>query len=233
MIKTCVMQPYLFPYLGYWQMLAAVDNFVIFDDVNFINKGWINRNNILLNGKPYMITLPLVKASQNKLINEVDVLSDLKAREKILKTLTNAYRKAPFFYKVYPILETVFLNEEPNLVLFLKYQFDLIFSYLEISTKILVSSGIEKNNSLKGEKKIIEICKSLNTNLYINSIGGLDLYSHSSFEKNGMDLKFIKMRSVRYSQFNEEFVPFLSFIDVLMFNDVEAVGRLLKEYDFV
>ena len=233
MIATCVMQPYLFPYLGYWQMLAAVDNFVIFDDVNFINKGWINRNNILLSGKQHMFTLPLIKASQNKLIREIEIVPESRERLKILKTFNNAYKKAPFFDSVYPIIEKILLNDESNLSLFLKYHFQLVFKYLGISTKIFMSSEFEKEDSLRGADKIIKICRLLDTDIYINAIGGRELYSSGEFENNGMHLKFIKMRPIHYRQFDNDFVPFLSIVDVLMFNEVALVRSFLNEYDLV
>lgn len=233
MIKTCVMQPYLFPYLGYWQMISAVDHFVIFDDVNYINKGWINRNNILLNGQTHLFTLPLKKASQNKLINEVEISDDVKSKEKILKTIDVAYHKAPFFNEIFPLVERIILNPQSNLAWFLRDQFDVIFQYLDISTNIVMSSEIKKDNNLNGNGKILQICKALDTEVYINAIGGQELYSREEFEANNLILKFIQMRPVNYKQLNNSFVPWLSVIDILMFNDIETVNNLLNEYDII
>lgn len=232
-MKICVMQPYLFPYLGYWQMIANVDTFVVFDDVNYINKGWINRNNILLNGQAYLFTLPLEKASQNKLINEILIGNDPKAKEKILRTIQTAYKKAPFYNEVYPLIERVFLNPQRNLALFLKDQFETVFDFLQIETRIVLSSGIEKDNSLKGQEKILEICRKLDCDTYINAIGGQELYAYEAFQKNGMDLKFIKMDQVEYLQYQKPFVPYLSFIDVLMFNSRAKVKDLLQRYELI
>lgn len=233
-MKTVIMQPYLFPYLGYWQMITNADVFVLFDDVNFINRGWINRNNILLNGKAFMFTLPLVGASQNKLINEIEVTSDEKEVKKILRTMEQAYRKSPYFAEAFPLLGGILGYENKNLKDFLYNQFKVIFDYLEISnTKLLLSSEIQKDNSLKAQEKIIDICKRLGTTHYINAIGGQELYDKERFDKEGMKLNFIKMIAKPYPQFKNEFVPYLSIIDVLMFNDKATVKEMLKDFELV
>ena len=232
-MKTVIMQPYLFPYLGYWQMISSADIFVLFDDVNFIKRGWINRNNILLNGTAHLFTLPLIEATQNKLINEISVTHDDKEKQKILKTMEAAYKKAPYFSEVFPIINDVFTYKHHNLKQFLLHQFKVVFSFLGIGTKLLCSSDIDKNNTLKAQDKIIDICHRLNTTHYVNAIGGQKLYDRERFAQEHMKLSFIKMRDIRYPQFKNEFVPCLSIIDVLMFNDQENVRHLLTEYDLV
>ncbi|MBR1945381.1 MAG: WbqC family protein [Alphaproteobacteria bacterium] len=232
-MKVCVMQPYFFPYLGYWQMISAVDTFVIFDDVNYINKGWINRNNILVNGQAWMFTLPLDKASQNKLINEIELGGDLKTREKILRTVQMSYKKAPFYDVIYPLVEKAFLNPQKNLALFLKDHFESVFDFLDIKTKIILSSDVEKDNSLKGQDKILQICRKLDCDTYINTIAGEELYSYDAFAKQNMQLRFIKMKPVEYAQYKQPFVPNLSFIDVMMFNDKARIKDLLLQYDSI
>ena len=232
-MKTVIMQPYLFPYLGYWQMIASADFFVLFDDVNFIKRGWINRNNILLNGAAHLFTLPLIEATQNKLINEISVTHEHKEKQKILKTIESAYKKAQHFDEVFPLLNDVFMYEHHDLKRFLMHQFEVVFSFLDIKTKLLCSSNIEKDNTLKAQDKIIDICHRLNTTHYINAIGGRELYDKELFAQEHMKLSFIKMRDIRYTQFKNEFVPYLSIIDVLMFNEREHVKQLLLEYDLV
>ncbi|MDR6194877.1 WbqC family protein [Siphonobacter sp. SORGH_AS_0500] len=101
-MTLAIMQPYLFPYIGYFQLLNAVDKFVIYDDVAFINRGWINRNSILNNGKAQLFTVPLKEASQNKLIHEISIDTDQKWRDKLLKTIQQNYKKAPHFAAVFP-----------------------------------------------------------------------------------------------------------------------------------
>lgn len=232
-MKTVIMQPYLFPYLGYWQMVANADVFVVFDDVNFIKRGWINRNNILVNGSSHLFTLPLIGASQNKFINEIEITHEAKEKKKILQTIEMAYKKAPYFDVVYPLLEEIMNYPETNLSKFLFNQFKKIFDYLDVKTKLMMSSQIDKDNSLHAQDKIIDICQRLGTTQYINAIGGQNLYDKARFSSENIVLNFIKMRDVCYPQFKNEFVPFLSIIDVLMFNDKKAVQRLLCEFDLI
>lgn len=232
-MKTVIMQPYFFPYLGYWQMILTADTFVIFDDVNFIKRGWINRNNILINGSAHLISLPLLAASQNKHIKDIWVTDSLKDKEKLLKTIEVAYKKAPFFNDVFPIVYDTVLSKDNNLARLLRNQFESVFNYLDVKAKVLFSSDIDKNEDLRAQDKIIDICKRLNTTHYINAIGGTDLYDRQAFANEGMKLSFIKMRPIDYKQFNNEFVPNLSFIDVLMFNSRRDVGLMLNEFDLI
>lgn len=229
-MKVAIMQPYLFPYIGYWQLISAVDMFVIYDDVNFIKKGYINRNNILVNKKPYCFTLELLGASQNKLINEIEIGIN---RGKILKTIEMAYKKAPFFKNVFPIIEEILNQEEKNLAKFIGYSLIKISKFLGIDKKFIYSSGIEKNYTLKGQDKIIDICKRLNTKIYINPIGGQELYSKEIFKANNIDLFFLKPIIVEYKQFDNEFIPYLSIIDVMMFNSVNEIKNMLKSYELI
>lgn len=233
MTKVAIMQPYFFPYLGYYQMLSAVDKFVLLDDVNFIMRGYINRNSILLNGQAHKFSIPLEKPSQNKLINETKLNFLTKDKENFLKTITMAYKKAPFFNDFYPVLENIVNNDENDLTKYLKYSFEKIKDYLQIDTEILLSSKIEKDNSLRAQDRIIEINKQLASTQYINAIGGQELYNKADFTKNNIQLNFIKMSNIEYKQFNNEFVPNLSMIDVLMFNSKEKIKELLKQYELV
>ncbi|MCR5261551.1 MAG: WbqC family protein [Candidatus Gastranaerophilales bacterium] len=233
MIKTAIMQPYFFPYLGYYQMFNAVDNFVLLDDVNFIMRGYINRNTILVNGQPHKFSIPLEKPSQNKLINETKLKFEQKERENLLRTFQLAYKKAPFFNDFYPVLDGIVNFEDDDLTSFLKNSFVKVKEYLNLDTEILVSSEIEKDNTLKAQDRIIEINKQLGTNTYINAIGGQELYNRDDFKNVGMELKFIKMLPYEYKQFKNDFVANLSMIDVLMFNSKEEVKKLLDNYELI
>ena len=219
------MQPYLFPYIGYWQLINAVDVFVIFDDVSYIKKGYINRNSILLNGQGQRITLELIGASQNKLINEIEIRGNSK---KILRTIELSYSKAPYFKDIFPIIEEILNQEEKNLAKFIGYSLEKISNYLKIDTKFLYSSSIKKDNSLKAQNKILDICSKLDAKNYINTIGGVNLYDEDRFKKEGIDLNFLKAKIINYQQFKDEFISHLSIIDVLMFNDIDAVRNMLK-----
>lgn len=232
-MKLGIMQPYFLPYIGYWQLLAAVDKYVVYDDVNYIMRGWINRNRILINGETKYINLQLSGASQNKLINEVQVSSDVKLKEKTLKTIDMAYHKAAQFDNVFPMVEFIMRNEETNLASFLLNSIKGICGYLDIDTEIILSSEIEKDNQLRGEEKILQICEILQANEYYNAIGGTELYSQERFAQRDIQLAFLKTKDIEYAQFKEPFVENLSILDVLMFNDKEQVKEFLKMYELV
>lgn len=223
------MQPYFFPYLGYWQLINAVDKYVVYDDVNFIKGGWISRNNILLNGTKHMITMPLCSPSPNKKINEIEIKKDRIAVNKVIKTIKAAYLKAPYYEAVMPIIEK--LINDANTIAILNYNSIVeIGKYLGFKTEILLSSNIEKNNELKGKDKVLQINEILGADAYYNAIGGQELYSKREFSKVGQKLYFLKMKDIEYKQYSNEFVPSLSIIDVLMFNSVEKIHEMLHDY---
>lgn len=229
-MTLAIMQPYLFPYIGYWQLINAVDTFVIYDDVNFIKQGYINRNSILSNGKSQVITMELIGASSNKLINEIEVGNN---RSKLSKTIKQNYIKAPYFEIIYPLIENILNQNEKNLGKFIRYSLEQISNYLEINTKFIYSSDIEKDNALKAQDKVIEICNILKADKYINAIGGKELYNKEIFKENGMELNFLKTELVEYKQFKNDFVPYLSIIDVLMFNSKDEIKNMLNRYELV
>ena len=229
-MKLGIMQPYFMPYIGYWQLMAAVDTYVIYDDVNFIKKGWINRNNILVNNTKQLFTIALEGASQNKLINEISIADDF---VKLRKTIAMAYRKAPYYNDTMELLNDIFAFESKNLAKFLENSIRLMAEYLGFKTEILLSSNLDKDNSLKGQEKILDICKCLNADIYYNAIGGQELYDVDKFKANGIDLYFVKTELNDYQQFNNEFVPGLSIIDVLMFNALDEVKDLIKQYTLI
>ena len=229
-MKLGIMQPYFMPYLGYWQLIKAVDKFVIYDDVNFIKGGWINRNNILLNNQRFLINLLLSGASSNKLINEIGVQEN---QIKLIKTIESAYKKAPMFDSVFPVFLQIISFEDKNLAKLLGNSLIEVAKYLEIETEFVYSSDVEKNNSLRAQDKILHICTLLGAKQYINAIGGQELYDKESFDSQGLKLNFIKSELPPYKQFNNEFIPGLSIIDVLMFNSVEDVNLMLDKYTLV
>ncbi|MEL1247934.1 WbqC family protein [Flavobacterium helocola] len=232
-MKVSIMQPYFFPYIGYFQLIANSDVFVIYDDVNFIKKGWINRNSILVNNTSYLFSMPLQNVSQNKLINEI-FISDLdKWKMDLLKTISSSYKKAPFYQDVYPLIEKIISFDELNLAIYIQNSIQNLCAYLNINTKLIMSSEIVKNNGLKGENKIIDICLQLGANQYVNAIGGFELYTKENFRVKNIDLKFIKSEDIVYQQFKNEFKPWLSIIDVIMFNSVEDTRMLLNKFELI
>lgn len=229
-MRLAVMQPYLFPYIGYWQLIDAVDTFVIYDDVNFIKKGYINRNNILQKQRSHLFTLELIGSSQNKKINDIKIGGN---SNKLLKTIKQNYSKAPFYKDVSPILDEILNNEEKELSKFLGFSLVKISKYLNLDTKFLYSSEIKNDKTFKAQDRLIEMSKILNANRYINSIGGIELYDKEVFSQNDINLSFLKTHEISYKQFNNEFVPNLSIIDVLMFNSRGNIKNMLTQFKLI
>ena len=229
-MTIAIMQPYFFPYIGYFQLVNSVDKFIIYDDVNFIKRGWIARNRIILQGKEHYVILQLNGASQLKKINEIQIGINA---DKLLKTIYHAYNKAPFFSSSFPIIEKIIKVNIKNLADFLINQLIILTSYLGISTELLISSSINKNNNLKGSEKIIHICNILGATKYINSIGGSELYNKEDFQNSGINLYFLKSKPIKYKQFDDIFFSNLSIIDVMMFNDVPTIQNYLNQYELI
>jgi len=230
MTTVAVMQPYFLPYIGYWQLLAAADIFVILDDVNFITRGYINRNSILLNGAPHLFTLPLKKASQNNLINETKMDFSSAAREKLLKTIKSAYLKAPFFQNVWPMLEDIINLKTDDLVEYISHSFSSIGKYVGQNFNLTLSSQMPKDSTLKGAERILDICRALKAVTYINAPGGRKLYGRNEFSAKGFNLKFLKPGEIKYRQFSDDFTANLSIIDILMFNEPARINAFLEDY---
>ncbi len=255
-MSIAIMQPYVFPYIGYFQLIYASETFVFYDDVNFINRGWINRNRILLNGKDHMLTIPCRDASQNKLIMEVEVMNDPKGIQKLLTTLRTAYLKAPFFNQVYPVLEKTLLSSiQPDTLsvptsAFPMFTIDVantagpvniadlgitsvlnICEYLGLKRIFKKSSEHYNNRELKKADRLIDICHLENITHYINASGGKEIYTKEYYAERGVKLDFLNSRLYEYTQFNNSFLPWLSMIDVLMFNSPEDIlNKILPSY---
>ena len=229
-MKLAIMQPYLFPYIGYFQLIKAVDTFVIYDDVNFIRRGWINRNRILCNGKASWLSLELQKASPNKLINQIQCGDNQK---RMLKTIQFCYGKAPYFKDVYPLLERILLNQNKNLAKFVGESIRETCKFMGMKKEFKYSSDIHHGSELKGQFKIIGICSALGAKQYINPIAGKELYDFRNFQEKQIQLSFLQFGEVSYKQFSETFVPTLSIIDILMFNSKNEINELLNNYRLV
>ncbi len=232
-MKLGIMQPYFFPYIGYWQLINAVDKYIIYDDVNYIKGGWINRNRILVNGNPSYFSLQLDGASPNKKINEIKLNSNAVWKKKLINSLQMSYSKAPFYNEVFPIIQDIILYSENNLAKYLENSLRKLCAFLDINTEIIVSSTLQKNNDLKGKDKVIHICEILDAKEYINAIGGQDMYDSKTFLEHGIKLSFIETNIIPYTQFKNDFVPYLSIIDLLMFNGKEKVKEYLNDYKLI
>lgn len=232
-MKIAIMQPYFLPYIGYWQLMNAVDQYVVYDDVQFIKGGWIGRNRILLDGKPRYFNAPLLGASRNKLINEVHANTDERLAKKNLRTIEAAYHKAPYFQEVFPIAEAIICNKQGNLALYILESFRNICSYLDIKTELILSSQLEKDCSLRGQDKILAICGLLGATEYYNAINGRELYDRGVFQQHGICLKFLKTQPITYAQFGNAFQENLSILDMMMFCSRDEVKEYLCRYSLV
>ena len=229
-MKLGIMQPYFLPYLGYWQLMNAVDTYVVYDDVAYIKGGWINRNNFLVQGNAKLFTFSLDGAGSYKLINEISVKDDFANFRKLLQF---NYTKGPFFNECMELTERIISYDKSNLGKFLYNSIKVIADYLDFDTKILLSSEIKKDNSLKGKDKVIHICKLLGADEYYNAIGGQELYDKDEFALNGIKLSFVKTNITPYKQLKNDFVPGLSIMDLLRFNSKEQVKEMLADFELV
>lgn len=232
-MKLGIMQPYFIPYIGYWQLMNAVDKYIVYDDVNFIKGGWINRNRILVNGEPKYFNIPMLGASPYKLINEVEVNHNEKLKNKNMRVIEGAYQKAPYYNEVKDLLEKIMNGEQKSISDFILNSFKIINEYLKIDTELILSSTLNKDCSLKGQDKVLSICELLGATEYYNAIGGQELYSFEEFKKHGIDLKFLETGKIEYKQFHNEFQSNLSIIDVMMFNSKDKVKEFLNQYTLI
>ncbi len=231
-MKIAIMQPYLFPYIGYWQLINAADCFVILDDVNYIMRGYIARNSILLGGKEHRFSVPVHHASQNKLIMDTKLNFTPEDKNKFMETLRLAYGKAPFYKQGEELIRGIIMNGTNDLTGYIENSILRICGYLGIERPVMRSSHIAKDNSLKGQERIIALCKALNADTYINPPGGRDLYSRERFSEESIELLFLDpaMDKITYRQFDNEFVSYLSIIDFIMFNDIREIRKFLDMY---
>lgn len=227
-MKCAIMQPYFFPYIGYFQLINAADVFVIYDDVTYRKGGWINRNFILGNDAPQRLTLQLSGASSFKLINEISLGGKL---EKLIRTIDQSYRRAPCYSDVRPLIAEIFADDTDNLAEFLSRSLRKLCDYIGINTDLRLSSAIDKNSELRAADKVVAICHALGAEEYINAVGGRELYDHEFFAQQGLKLWFLESGAGEYEQFGGPFCANLSIIDVLMFNSPQRVQDMLGQYE--
>jgi len=234
-MTIAIMQPYFLPYIGYFQLMNAVDEFIVYDNIEFSKKGWINRNRILVNGKDSFITLPLKKDSDYLDVKDRYLANTWKDdRVKMKNRIIESYRKAPFFDGAYPVVDKCIFFDDMNLFNFIFHSITTIKEHLEIPAQLHISSFINIDHELKAQGKVIEICKARNAAKYVNPIGGISLYDKDEFKDEGIDLGFLKSNDVIYKQFNHDFIPWLSIIDVLMFNSKDMIkDNLISNYSII
>lgn len=232
-MKLAIMQPYFFPYIGYFQLIAAVDVFVIYDNIKYTKKGWINRNRMLQAGKDIVFSLPLKNDSDYLDVCQRELSTDF-SRDKLLNQFKGAYRHAPYFNRTIPLIEEILGFEDSNLFRFLLHSIAKTSAHLDIPTEIKISSEIAIDHGLKNQDKVLALCNVMGASTYVNAIGGMSLYSKEAFVERGVKLQFMQSKLFTYPQFDDEFVPWLSIIDVMMFNSVDSIKScLLPNYELI
>jgi hypothetical protein len=226
-----IMQPYFFPYIGYFQLMAACDVFLLHDNVQYIYQGWVNRNRMLVNGAAEWMTIPVAASSHKLAIMQREYLLADRAAVRLPMRIAGAYRTAPFFARTMALLEQIFSFSQSNVADFNANLLRKTAAHIGIDTPLLRTSELDGVAfSAYGERRVIEICSRMRATRYINPIGGRDLYSGRTFAEAGIELCFQKCEVLPYGQFGAPHVPFLSIIDVLMFNDLSEVSRMLGQH---
>ena len=226
-MRIALMQPYFFPYIGYYQLAHSVDEFIFYDDAAYIKQGYINRNRILLNSEPHTFSLAIHNASSFRPINEHHYLNNF---GKLKKQLHAAYSKAPFFQEAMNLVVQILDDEDTSVSLKNALTLTKVFDYLELERTFTFSSSIKIEKEIRGQDRVIEICKKKSSASYINSSGGKALYSTADFTANGIELRFIETGNIRYDQKKPDFAPNLSMIDVLMWCDKGSIIKHLQNY---
>lgn len=227
------MQPYFLPYIGYFQLIAAVDLFIVYDNIKYTKQGWINRNRMLLNGRDATFSLPLKSDSDARDVRERELAADFN-RDKLLNQFRGAYRRAPYFAQTFPLLERIVRHEDTNLFRFLRHSIAETCAHLRIATEMRTSSGIAIDHSLKSQDKVLALCEAVGASTYVNAIGGVELYAKEAFREQGIDLKFIRSKPFEYAQFGGAFVAWLSIIDVMMFNSPDRIRDCVStDYELI
>ncbi len=235
MKSVAIMQPYIFPYLGYFQLLESADEFVFYDDVNFIKRGWVNRNNILLNGNKFMFNIPLIGASQNKLINEVEVAYGDPKYASFTTQLEHAYRKAPQFEAVMPLVSKLMQQRFESIGELAIESIRIVWEYLEQSVEFSVSSQkYSDSQGIDRQERLITISKQAGADRYVNAIGGRELYTKEGFAESGLPLFFLESQLSPYDQLKSNtFVPGLSMLDLLMNLSKQEILEQIRNYKLI
>jgi hypothetical protein len=227
------MQPYFLPYVGYFQLIASVDLFVVYDNIQYSKGGWIHRNRMLRDGKAVWFSLPLKSDSDYLDVHQRELAPSF-SRDKLLNQIASAYRRAPHFAETFPLIDRILRFEDSNLFRFVEQSIAKTCEHLGLTTEIMRSSEIAIDHGQKGQTKVIALCEAVGASTYINAIGGKELYSRDEFQSRGIELKFLKPTPFEYTQFGAEFVPWLSIVDVLMFNPIRDVRTwALTHYQLV
>jgi hypothetical protein len=222
-MKLALMQPYFFPYLGYFSLVAAVDRFVFYDDVQYIKNGWINRNVVRIQGRDTYITVPLVDAGSSRRIDDVEVRPAERWAAKMLESLRHGYGRAPYYAAVSALVGDVLHSGERRIAEMAKASVTRVAGYLGLPTSFEPSSRIYGNDALRGPERVLDICRRESASEYYNLPGGRELYDDRAFADAGVALRFVAPVFEPYPQFGAPFRAGLSIIDVLMHNSPQRV----------
>ena len=236
-MKLAIMQPYFLPYLGYFSLIKHTDEFILLDTVQFIRHGWIERNRILKpsNGWQY-IMVPLKKHSRETLIKDIEINNDQQWKEKILAQLQHYKKQAPYFSNVIDILNEIFSKEYATIVDLNLASLKTVCNYLGINTPIQVFSlmNIDIEPANAPDEWALNICKALgNVDEYWNPPGGQSFFDRKKYENAGINLKFHSAILTDYDQKRNVFEPGLSILDVMMFNSIEEINKMLDNYELL
>lgn len=237
-MKVAIMQPYFFPYLGYFSLAKNVDRFILLDDVQFIRHGWIERNRILKPNEGWQyIRVPLKKHSRETIIRDVEVDNSQDWTTKILAQLQHYAKAAKHYRGTIELVRTILeRSKSDDLVNINKKVLVGVLEYLGIEMKVDVFSHMQLRIMTPSapDEWALNICLALDgVSEYWNPIGGVDFFSSEKYTNAGIKLRFQKVNVTEYDQRRGNFEPGLSVIDALMFNTKEQVRSMLDDYELV
>lgn len=224
------MQPYLLPYIGYFQLIGASQIFVFHDDAQYIKGGWINRNRIPGDDMVSWITLPVARGAHQSPINQRRYRLEPANVRRFLNRIEASYRHARQFKVIFPLIREIMSFELDNVSLFNEHAVKRIASHLGFSPEFRRSSELEKDQTARGQRRVIDICLQVGATRYINPIGGVNLYEAEEFARDGIELCFLEPT---LSSYRQVVAPPLSIIDILMFNSGDAISAMLHEYRLI
>jgi hypothetical protein len=222
------MQPYFLPYIGYFQLIASADVFVLYDNIKYTKKGWINRNRFLRDGADVTFTVPLKADSDHLDVVRREIAPSFN-REQLLQQFRGAYLRAPHFGETFPLLECIVRCEETNLFGYIDHSIRTLCDHLAIGTSIRISSALDADHDLRAQQRVLAICAALGASTYVNPPGGKGLYDPMAFAHHGIALRFLQPSVEPYDQFGRPFVSALSIVDVLMFNGRDRTSALVRD----
>lgn len=226
--KAVIMQPYFLPYLGYFQLFAAADVVLIYDDVQYTKQSWINRNRFYLNERIEYLSIDLERDSHEKKINE-RMIADKYFKYSVsryLKRMESNYRDACFYHDIMPLMTAILQQKERRLSMFLLHSIREIMDLLALKSNIMLASDLNIDPSLKSQQRVIEICKMIGADTYINPISGMGLYDDLDFSNAGIDLWFLRPEMPKHPPLKQSF-EHPSIIDLFMHNAPEQIRAAL------